>query len=159
MTHNRDTSQGILRGEWKMSVHKRSASETYHQVCKPEATGFLDFLHSTVVTVLPSITQIAKLLGLMVSTVALAIRPNIHFATNYVPFKAISSTLRVFTLGSIFLNTLLFAASASASPLEPAQHVVHHLSARGLVSPSDYELLHDTIGFAVPAVFCFILRM
>ncbi len=34
-----------------------------------------------------------------------------------------------------------------------------HLASRGMVSPSNDELLKNTIFFGVPAVFCFIMRM
>jgi hypothetical protein len=46
----------------------------------------------------------------------------------------------------------------SGTPISGKQGV-HQLAPRGIVSPTNDELLYNTIGFAIPAVIAFVLRM
>jgi hypothetical protein len=57
----------------------------------------------------------------------------------------------------LFCSGLTYAtyvayATASFSP-------VSTVFSRGIVSPSNAELLHNSIGFGAPAFLCFLLRM
>jgi hypothetical protein len=51
---------------------------------------------------------------------------------------------------------LCIITSVSAFPLPSG---LHRLISRGIVSPSNSELLHNTIAFAIPALISFTLRM
>jgi hypothetical protein len=60
----------------------------------------------------------------------------------------------------MFLSLLFltFVPYASGTPVS-AQHVAHQIVSRGIVSPTNAELLHNTIAFGVPALIAFVLRM
>ncbi|KAE9367193.1 hypothetical protein N431DRAFT_418324 [Stipitochalara longipes BDJ] len=62
------------------------------------------------------------------------------------------------TFVSKVLFFLGFVSYASAAPIL-LDTGLHHLVSRGLVSPSNAELLHNTIAFGVPAVLAYLLRM
>jgi hypothetical protein len=65
------------------------------------------------------------------------------------PFdRLIGTILALFTLISI----------SSGSPI-PAQDAYRFLVPRGFVSPTNDELIHNTIAFGVPALIAFALRM
>jgi len=53
---------------------------------------------------------------------------------------------------------MAFVSYASAAPVS-LDTGLHRLVSRGLVSPSNAELLHNTIAFGVPAVLAYLLRM
>jgi hypothetical protein len=53
----------------------------------------------------------------------------------------------------LVFSGLTWVAYATAS--SPASAIF----SRGIVSPSNAELLHNSIGFGVPAFLCFLLRM
>jgi hypothetical protein len=53
----------------------------------------------------------------------------------------------------LFVSCLTWAAYTTASS------PVSAIFSRGIVSPSNAELLHNSIGFGVPAFLCFLLRM
>jgi hypothetical protein len=53
----------------------------------------------------------------------------------------------------LFFSGLTYAAYATASS------PVSAIFSRGIVSPSNAELLNNSIGFGVPAFLCFLLRM
>jgi hypothetical protein len=53
---------------------------------------------------------------------------------------------------------LSFVSYAAAAPVL-LDGGLHRLAARGLVSPSNAELIHNTIAFGAVAVFAYLLRM
>jgi hypothetical protein len=59
---------------------------------------------------------------------------------------------------SVILLFLTLVSPASGLPL-PLHHDAHHLVSRGLVSPTNAELIHNTIAFGIPALTAFALRM
>ena len=60
----------------------------------------------------------------------------------------------------LLIKMLLFIFSTlPAASGYPISSGAHQLVSRGIVSPSNSELLHNTIAFVVPALFAFILRM
>jgi hypothetical protein len=59
-------------------------------------------------------------------------------------------------LAKAFFAFFALITCVSATPLSPS---LHHLVSRGIVSPSDSELLHNSIAFAIPAGIAFSLRM
>ena len=53
---------------------------------------------------------------------------------------------------------MAFISCASAMPVSPDTGL-HRLVSRGFASPSNAELMHNTIAFGVPAVLAYLLRM
>jgi hypothetical protein len=58
----------------------------------------------------------------------------------------------------IFLLFLTLVSYASSTPVT-VDYGAHQLVSRGIVSPSNAELLHNTIAFGVFAWLAFILRV
>lgn len=63
----------------------------------------------------------------------------------------------VVTAVAIFVMATLGYAAMSTSSVGAA--IPHALVARGVTSPSNSELLHNTVAFGVPAGLLFMLRM
>ena len=64
-------------------------------------------------------------------------------------------------MNGFFRKVLFFSAFVSCVSAAPVflDTRLHRLVSRGLVSPSNAELLHNTIAFGVPAVLAYVLRM
>ncbi len=62
------------------------------------------------------------------------------------------------SLVPIFLLFLTLVSSAAGSPVA-IEYGAHQLVSRGIVSPSNAELLHNTIAFGVVAWLAFLLRV
>jgi hypothetical protein len=69
--------------------------------------------------------------------------------------------ISVFVAIMCFNNWLivLFVFGVSYAAYATASSPVSAIFSRGIVSPSNAELLHNSIGFGVPAFLCFLLRM